>query len=164
MKTQCLIYETFHFTVITSSKPHVSRTDGGHLVIRPKTPVCNRWDFDIPRAKALMRLSMLAGEAMLRALNRQGIAVERINLQDNGNWGINTTSGPTFHLHLYGRARGSIKQIHGEALVLPLRKEFPGQPPMEALTETDRLELSREMHALAIEERYRLAAWQLEND
>jgi len=163
-KTRFIIYQSFHFNVLTSSHPHVSRQDGGHLVIRPKKPVCHRWDFDIPRAKALMRISMLVGEAMVLALNARGIFVERINFQDNGNWGIDTKHGPTFHMHLYGRARGSIEQTHGEALVFPLRQEFSLQPPRDPLSEDDRSVIYSHIDQLAKDERYQLKCWQLDQD
>ena len=114
-----LIYETTYFTVEACSKPHVSRTDGGHIIIFPKEPVGSRWDLDQLQAKALMRLSMMTGEAMQTALNEQGIPVERINFMDCGNWAIGTRRGPRLHLHLYGRARDSAHQVHGEALHFP---------------------------------------------
>ncbi len=162
MSTRYRIYETSHFEIKTSSSPHVSRTDGGHIVIYPLEPVRNRWDFDIPRAKALMRLTMLAGEAMVAALNENGVPVERINFQDNGNWGINTERGPWFHLHLYGRSRDSVLQTRGEALRLPLRSEFRTQEPFEPLTEADRLGIARHIAQLAGEDRYQLASWGME--
>jgi len=109
-----LIYETKHFIVKSRSKPHVSRTDGGHITIMPKDPVENRWDFEPTRAKALMRISMMVGEAMKNALNERGVPVERLNFHDNGNWSINTEAGPKCHLHLYGRARDSVNQTPKE--------------------------------------------------
>lgn len=158
------IYETEHFVLVSDDRPHVSRRDGGHLVIHPKVKVVNRWDFDVARAQALMRLSMLAGEAMMAALNERGIPVERLNVQDNGNWGIGTPSGPKFHLHLYGRARGSVLQTHGEALRFPLRDEFRQLPPLEALTSEDCAAIREHINRLATTDRYRLEAWGLAED
>ena len=117
-----LIYETFHFTIKALPKPHVSRADGGHIIIFPKEPVVSRWDLDQMRAKAFMRLSMLAGKALTIALNERGIPVERINFEDAGNWAIGTERGPRLHLHLYGRSRDSVQQVHGEALNFPHKK------------------------------------------
>lgn len=114
--------ETKNFTVEAKDQPHVCRTDGGHIVIRPKNPVCHRWEFDIQRASEVMLLSMIVGQAMLNGLNKRGIPVERINFQDNGNWAIGKGRRPKFHLHLYGRSRGSAHQKSGDALAFPERK------------------------------------------
>lgn len=155
------VHETPDFLVVASDPPHVCRTDGGHLVIRPKDPVVHRWEFDIRRATALMRLSMLVGEAMLTALNERGIPVERLNFQDNGNWGIGTPNGPRFHLHLYGRARGSVNQVHGEALYFP-RKEMGFWKNYEPLNEEDIRAIQSHMERLEKEERYQLRHWRLD--
>jgi len=156
-----ILYETAHFVIKSEPKPHVSRKDGGHLVIFPREPVVHRWNSDVERATALVRLSMLAGEAMLAALNERDVPVERINFQDNGNWAIGTSGGPKFHLHLYGRARGSQHQVHGEALSFPFRDDFAKQAPLEPLNEGDREAISSRIEKLACEERYRLSAWNL---
>lgn len=156
-----LIYETTCFTVEACSKPHVSRTDGGHIIIFPKEPVVSRWNLSQSRAKALMRLSMMAGEAMQTALNERGIPVERINFQDNGNWAIGTERGPRLHLHLYGRARNSVHQIHGEALRFP-HKHSRFWEGLEPLNEGDCLLIRDHLERLAEEERYRLQTWELE--
>lgn len=158
------IYETSHFILYSNDMPHVSRDDGGHLTIYPRQAVVHRWDLDVPRAQALMRLSMLSGEAMITALNEHGIPVERINFQDNGNWGIATPDGPKFHLHLYGRARGSRLQTHGEALRFPNRDEFYKLPPLEPLNEEDCSAIRSRMEKLATEPRYALRGWHLRQD
>ena len=153
------IYETDDFIVAACSEPHVSRTDGGHIVIYPKDPVVNRWDLDPPRAAALMRLSMMTGEAMVAALNERGIPVERINFQDNGNWGIGTPEGPKFHLHLYGRARNSIHQTHGEALRIP-HKNTEFWKELDVLDEEDRSLIGQHIERFAREERYSHKTWE----
>ena len=156
-----LIYETTYFTVEACSKPHVSRTDGGHIIIFPKEPVGSRWDLDQLQAKALMRLSMMTGEAMQTALNEQGIPVERINFMDCGNWAIGTRRGPRLHLHLYGRARDSVHQVHGEALHFP-HKDTRFWEALEPLNEAD-MDLIREhLERLARKDRYSLQTWGLE--
>ena len=114
-----VFYETENFTLNASERPHVCRTDGGHVIIFPKIPVVSRWDLEPKRAIELMRLSMVLGEAMTTALNPRGIPVERMNIQDNGNWAVGTERGPRFHLHFYGRARDSVHQKRSEALYFP---------------------------------------------
>ena len=37
-----LIFESKHFDIITPEHPHVSRHDGGHLIVNPKVPVEDR--------------------------------------------------------------------------------------------------------------------------
>ena len=156
-----LIYETFHFTVKALPKPQVSRADGGHIIIFLKEPVVSRWDLDQTRATALMRLSMMAGEAMTIALNERGIPVERINFQDDGNWAIGTERGPRLHLHLYGRSRDSVHQVHGEALNFPHKKTRFWEA-LEPLNEGDRNLIKHHLERLAREDRYRLETWGLD--
>jgi len=108
-----IFYETKNFIVEAPEKCHVSRTDGGHLIIRPKKDVKERWELSPKKAIELMRLSMMVGEAMITGLNKRGIPVERLNFQDNGNWRIGTKKHPHAHLHLYGRARNSKHQKRG---------------------------------------------------
>ena len=105
-----IFYETKNFIVETRDHPHVSRIDGGHIVIRPRKDVLNRWDLDLKRANELMLLTMVVGEAMMKGLNKRGMPVERINFQDNGNWSIGTKEGQKLHIHLYGRAKNSVNQ------------------------------------------------------
>lgn len=139
-------------------------------MIHPHIVTVNRWDFDIPRAKALMRLSMLMGEAMLHGMNDRGIPVERINFQDNGNWAIDMPgsprpSGPHFHLHLYGRARGSQFQKHGEALSFHDRdSDFWKQSPLKPLDPDDLDAIDIHLQRLLKEERYQLDQWGLTED
>lgn len=152
------IYETDNFLVKACEKPHVTRGDGGHVIIFPKQPVVNRWDLGIEQAKALMRLSMMAGEAMRDAMNRNGVFLERINFQDNGNWAIGTEQGPLFHLHLYGRARNAVHQIYGEALNFPL-KATQFWTKLEQLTSDDCDLMKEKLIELSYEERYKIESW-----
>lgn len=112
-------YETENFSVEACSEPHVDRQDGGHVVIHPKRPVEHRWELTTTEAHELIELSMRIGKAMLLGLNNRGVPVERINFQDNGNWALGQGKQPQMHLHLYGRAKASTRQTHGEALVFP---------------------------------------------
>ncbi len=108
-----LIYENANFTISTPVQPHVSRTDGGHLIINPKVTVEDRTKLSRELAIEFMKLSMVAGMAMKSVLTRQGIDIGRINYQDNGNW------RHELHLHLYGRARGADIQPYGQPLAFP---------------------------------------------
>src|SRR5258708_2332871 len=81
-----LIFESENFDVITPEQPHVSRSDGGHLIINPKVPVEDRTRLSREQAIELIKLTMVSGEAMKTVLTQKGIEIGRINYQDNGNW------------------------------------------------------------------------------
>lgn len=149
-----LIFETKNFTVDSRDHPHICRTDGGHIVIAPKKAVVNRWDFDTKRAAELMLLSMIVGEAMTKALNKRGIPVERINFQDNGNWALGTEEGPKFHLHLYGRAKNSVHQKHGQSTRFP-DKETKFYMKLEPLNESDIKEILNEVRIIMKKPKYK---------
>lgn len=145
-----LILESNHFTVITPDLPHVSRGDGGHLIINPKVAVVDRTQLDRERAIELMKLTMVAGAAMKTVLTQRGIDIGRINYQDNGNW------RPELHVHLYGRARGASRQPYGSYLALPLTAQaFKSQAPLEPLTADDVAALKAEVTRLLATEKYR---------
>ncbi|OGM28187.1 hypothetical protein A2801_04105 [Candidatus Woesebacteria bacterium RIFCSPHIGHO2_01_FULL_41_10] len=107
------IYSGKYFNVLTLDRPHITRADGGHLVIVPKREIEDRTELTQEEAQELMKLSIAFGKAMKIALNKRGIDIERINYQENGNW------VPKMHLHLYGRARLAKTQKFGEALHFP---------------------------------------------
>lgn len=114
-----IIYETDNFFVEVPRKPHVTRKDGGHLVIHPLKNVEDRTCLSKELAIELMKLTCILGKAMKKALNTRGISLGRINYQDNGNWGVNKPEGPHLHIHLYGRARNATIQKYGHALHFP---------------------------------------------
>ncbi len=110
-----IIYETPSFSIESADQPHIDREDGGHIRVMPKQKVEDRTKLTPELAKELMKLTMVTGEAMKIALNKQGIDVMRINYQENGNW------VPILHIHLYGRATSAKIQKYGEAMHLPQR-------------------------------------------
>src|SRR5215204_107794 len=111
------VYESVHFSIIVPERPHVTRGDGGHLVINPKVPVEDRTVLAPEQAIVLMKLTMVAGEAMKTVLTCRGIPIGRINYQDNGNW------RHELHVHLYGRARNATIQPWGTFLQIPPTRE-----------------------------------------
>jgi diadenosine tetraphosphate (Ap4A) HIT family hydrolase len=126
-----LVYESKHFRIDTHEHPHVTRGDGGHLVINPKVVVKERTMLSAEQAIELAKLTMAAGEAMQRVLPGRGIDIERINYQDNGNW------RHELHVHLYGRARSAKIQPWGTFLQLPptperFKKEMGNLEPLNA--------------------------------
>lgn len=146
-----LIYEARHFILRTLDQPHVSRSDGGHIVIDPKVAVEDRTRLTREQAVELMKLTMVAGEAMKSVLARKGIDIGRINYQDNGNW------RHELHVHLYGRARGATLQPWGHALAFPPTREAfrRDMGDLEPLREDDIAELRAEIARLLATEKYR---------
>jgi len=145
------IFDSPHFEIITPAHPHVSRRDGGHLIINPKTPVEDRTKLSREKAVELMKLTMVAGEAMKSVLTQKGIEIGRINYQDNGNW------RHELHVHLYGRARGATIQTYGHLLALPPTKEafLREMGNLEPLNAEDIAALKAEIVRLLETDKYR---------
>lgn len=145
------IFQTKNFKVVASGMPHVSRTDGGHIVVAPLEPVEDRTKLDVARAQEMMVLTMVAGEAMKTVLARHGIEIGRINYQDNGNW------KHQLHIHLYGRAKGAVVQKYGTPLQFPPTYEafVASMGNLEPLTEEDCKEIREEIERLLETEKYR---------
>jgi len=112
-----LVYEARHFILKTLDQPHVSRSDGGHVVIDPKIAVEDRTQLSPEQAVELVKLTMVGGAALKTVLTRKGIEIGRINYQDNGNW------RQKLHVHLYGRALKATLQPWGHALAFPPTRE-----------------------------------------
>src|ERR1700722_13830899 len=125
------IFETEHFKIFTLEKPHISRTDGGHIIIAPKNSVEDRTKLSPSEAKEMMKLTMLVGEAMKEALLNRGVEIGRINYQDNGNW------KHELHIHLYGRAKNAVVQIYGAPLKFPTTREEQQRENFEPLNDGD---------------------------
>src|SRR5687767_3380604 len=145
-----LIFETRHFEIVAPERPHVTRGDGGHAVINPKAAVEDRTKLDRERAIELMKLTMVAGEAMTTVLRRKGIEIGRMNYQDNGNW------RHELHVHLYGRARGATVQPYGHALAFPPTREafMKEMGNLEPLNDDDIAALRAEIERLLRTDRY----------
>ncbi len=146
-----MIFEARHFVLRTLDQPHVSRSDGGHIVIDPKVAVEDRTQLTREQAIELVKLTIVGGEAMKTVLGRKGIDIGRINYQDNGNWRAE------LHVHLYGRARGARLQPWGHALAFPPTREAFREKMgnLEALREDDIIELRAEIARLLAGEKYR---------
>lgn len=137
------IYETDNFVVIIPEHPHVSREDGGHIIITPKERLEDRTKLSPTLAYELTKLTMIVGEAMKTVMNRNSIDVERINYQDNGNWNL------SLHVHLYGRAKSAKVQKYGTPLKFPpSHEELIAQLPLESLNEKEVTDLKVEIGKL----------------
>ena len=146
-----VVHESAHFTIVVPERPHVTRGDGGHLIINPKVAVDDRTKLSREQAIELVKLTMVAGEAMTTVLTRRGIPIGRINYQDNGNW------RHELHVHLYGRSRNATIQPWGTFLQIPpTRDAFNAKMGnLEPLNAEDVRELRAEMERLLASEKYR---------
>jgi diadenosine tetraphosphate (Ap4A) HIT family hydrolase len=157
-----LIFETENFEVKAAFKPHVTRSDGGHIVIFPKVRVLDRTKLSPELAVELMRLTLITGEAFQIAMNNRGIDVGRINYQDSGNWSVNKPEGPYLHIQLYGRAKSAKIQKWGESLNLPLRETHPEfYEKNEPLNEVDIKEIKKQTSIISKKDKYNLKNWSL---
>ena len=154
------IFQTKNFIVEAVEKPHVSRTDGGHIKISPKVRLVDRTQLTPELAIELMRLTMIVGEAMVTALNRRGIDVGRINYQDNGNWSVFKPEGPYLHIHLYGRAKSAKVHKWGDACYFPQR-ETGFYDSFEPLNDGDIGEIKKEIKEIFKQDKYQDQNWHL---
>lgn len=123
MKIRNKIWESNNFLVVTIECPHIDRSDGGHIVIVCKIDKYKELEeLPLQIAYELICLAQKVGKAMKKVLNNNGIDVEIINYQINGNWSVNQINRNPLHLHLYGRAKSSVYQKFGEALHLPCQE------------------------------------------
>ena len=111
-----IIYETKNFVLESHEKPEIDRLEWGHIKISPKFMVEDRTQLSPSQAIELMRLTIIAGEAMKFAMRKIWVDIWRINYQDNGNW------TPHLHIHLYGRAKSAVMQKYGDPII-PGHKE-----------------------------------------
>ncbi len=153
-----LIYETKNFLVEAPEKPHITRTDGGHIRIIPKRYMVDRTEMLPKEAIEFIRLTIVVGEAMKQGLAKRGINLARINYQDNGNWAFKTGDKPRFHLHLYGRIKNEKYQKFPEALFFPDR--LTGfYDNFEPLNHADTKEIRIQIIRILKEKKYKDSNW-----
>lgn len=155
-------FESENFVVRLPSLPLVDRKDGGHLLIFPKVKVVNRQALSVRQAIELMRLTIVAGEAMTRVLIKHGVDIGRINYHDDGNWSVFKPGGPCLHVHLYGRAKSAKVQKYGQALYFPHKEENPEfYKNCKSLTKRDVSAITSEIKKLLKQEKYSDEEWNL---
>lgn len=146
-----IIYEARHFVLRTLDQPHVSREDGGHIVIDPRVAVEDRTQLTREQAIELVKLTMVGGAALKTVLGRSGIDIGRINYQDNGNWRAE------LHVHIYGRALNAKRQPYGHSLdFCGTREDFRREMgQLEPLSADDAAALREEITRLLASDKYR---------
>lgn len=143
------IIRTQNFIVESHDTPEVDRNDGGHIKITPIVDVSDRTQLSPQLAIELMRLTIVAGLALTKAMAQQGIEIGRINYQENGNW------KPHLHVHLYGRAVNAQYQKFGDPIIPGHRDEY------QTLTNEDRTLISQEISTLLLQKEYSDDQWHL---
>ena len=154
------IYETENFIVEASDTPHITRTDGGHIRILPKKHFCDRTELPPQLAIELIRLTMVVGKAMKKALTVRGIKIMRINYVEAGNWAFKTGAKPFLHIHLYGRAKEAKRQPYKEAVYLPDRSTG-FYKNVEPLNKEDIKEIKKQIKLVLKEKKYAENNWKL---
>jgi len=153
-----LIIETENFKLTAVERPHVTRTDGGHLKITPKKHYADRLELSPKLATEMAYLTMLSGEAMTLGLRKQGIDIGIINYQDNKNWSVFSPQGPYLHIHLYGRAKDAKIHKYGEACMFP-RRETGFYDNFESLNDGDIKEIKKQIEILLKQDKYKKENW-----
>jgi diadenosine tetraphosphate (Ap4A) HIT family hydrolase len=152
------IFETENYRVCAYGRPHVSREEGGHIIIAAKGDITDRTKLTPQLAKEYMRLSMIVGEAMEKAMNIRGIPVVKINYADSGNWAFKRGKKPRMHMHVFGRAVNAKHQVFPEAVYLPAR-ESGFYDSFEPLNDEDIKEIQKQISLLENTEKYKLENW-----
>lgn len=143
------IYESENFIIESHEKPEVDRLEGGHFKISPKIEVEDRTKLTAKQAVELMRLTMVAGESLVKMMDSIGVNIGRINYQDNGNW------KPSLHIHFYGRAKNAVMQKFGDPIIPGHKDEY------KPLNDTDIEILKKEIETKLREEKYSDETWGL---
>ncbi len=154
-KSSDFLYLSKKFAAQISDKPHVDRKDGGHIKIMPRWHIWDRKEFSKSESQEFILLAMMIGDAMYSALPKNNIKLTLINYQDNGNWSVDAKGGPHLHLHLYGRAKNSKFQKHGQALVFP-PKGNKYYKKLKPLNKKDEQLLKQQISRLLRKEKYSL--------
>lgn len=142
-----LIFETKNFILESHDKPEIDRLEGGHVKISPKVAVKDRTKLSPELAIELMRFTMVAGEAMVKAMAKIGVEIGRVNYQDNGNW------KPELHIHLYCRAVDAKMQKFGDPIVPGHKEEY------SPLTNEDISRIAKEVENIFDTDKYSNKNW-----
>ncbi len=97
-KEEFVLWKNDKFVLSTPKNPHLPKSEGCHLIIRPTKNLEKAWDN-----------SKLCGEAFELASKIAKILIDEkivdwVNLQYNDNWGL-LKGKLSFHVHIYGRKK-----------------------------------------------------------
>lgn len=155
-----IIYETENFYISTPDHPEISREDGGQVDIIPKVVVEDRLLFTPEMERELSYYTHVVASAFITVMRKNGVPIERINYQDNGNWCYFTGSKPHQHLHIYGRIFNSKKQPLPQSLYFPDPKSdfYKDNKP---LTDNDIRDIEKEIKRLLMTKEYSKEKWMI---
>lgn len=114
-----IVWEDSEFIVTTPIIPHISKGDGGHLIVSPKSSVGEIFELDDYILFKMIKIVAICNKALKEVLGKQGIEIPYTNNQDNGNWASLNNMPKSLHFHIYGRAKNSLNQIFGQAIHAP---------------------------------------------
>lgn len=148
-----ILFETDNFVVHIPQEPFIDRAEGGHLIIHCRLPLRDRTLLTREQALEYMKVSMVAGEALVAGMAQRGVEVGIVNYQDMGNWGVFKPEGPRLHMHIFGRAKTATIQAYGSAVQLPFRDTgfYDSFKPLDA---DDIAAIQAHTKALLVSEKY----------
>ncbi|PIZ52435.1 hypothetical protein COY27_00375 [Candidatus Woesearchaeota archaeon CG_4_10_14_0_2_um_filter_33_13] len=156
-----LIYQTDSFIVESHDKPFVSREEGGHLRISIKDKsIIDRTMLSPKVAIELIRLTMIIGKALEKAMTIRDVPIIKVNYQDMGNWAFKKQEKPFLHVHILGRSKDAKIQVFPESVQLPDRSTgfYENFKP---LNKEDILEIKRQIAQIIKEKKYDPLFWEL---
>ena len=118
-QTKITVWQDSDFIVTTPSIPHISKADGGHLIVSPIKKTSSITELDDRELLKMMKIVGSCQKALIQVLGEQEIEIPFTNNQDNGNWAVHKNLPKSLHIHIYGRAKNSIKQVFGQAIYAP---------------------------------------------
>lgn len=164
-----VIWETDNFIVVAEPKPHISREEGGHMVIigkGNKYRYDSRLDFTPKEILEVQRLCQMICISYKKAMRKRNINIIRINYFEAGNWAYkneykeNGEIKPFYHEHIYGRTLNAKKQVFPEAPYLPNRNTG-FYDDFEPLNDEDIYCIIEEMRNLELDEKYKKENWNI---
>jgi len=126
LEDEFALWKNEKFIVTTLRNPHIPKSEGCHLVIRPLRELKRAWDD-----------SKLCGEAFELASRISKVLIDEkivdwTNLQNNQNWGLLPGGKLFFHVHIYGRKKSG--KTWGQPVEIP---KNPGTFKNEPMAERD---------------------------
>ena len=118
-QSKILVWQNANFKITTPAIPHIDKFDGGHLIVSPQVELGSITELGDELLLEMYQLVGLCELALIQILGRQNIKIPFTNNQDNGNWAVFNGKNKSLHIHIYGRAINSFKQVFGQALYCP---------------------------------------------
>ncbi len=115
-QTKIIVWQNANFKITI---PHIDKFDGGHLIVSPLVEIASITQLSDDLLLEMYQLVGFCELALIQILGQQNIKIPFTNNQDNGNWAVFSGKNKSLHIHIYGRAISSVKQVFGQALYCP---------------------------------------------